>query len=197
VPPAALSNPAQLGGTTDLMNAEEWTKDMLYESAPEPPNTYLQALINVTIASDIHLTEDGMYRYIAEDGSACGQHFAIKIAGARHWMTTHVMPELKRIDLGRLQMVQAPTLTTEAKVEAARSYRVFYPILGCPATQQHKFFIRKDNLVRHMTGCVDPHMTKAAARVWEEENMELWNQSRQVEYSNCWEAAIWRIHHAS
>ena len=72
-------------------------------------------------------------------------------------MATHVMTELLRVDLGRLQMAQAPTLTTEAKVEAARSYRVFCPILGCPATQQHKFFIRKDNLVRHMTECVDPH----------------------------------------
>ena len=77
-------------------------------------------------------------------------------------MATHVMTELLRVDLGRLQMAQAPTLTTEVKVKAARRYRVFCPIPGCPSTEQDKFFVRKDNVVRHMAECVDPHMTKTA-----------------------------------
>jgi len=190
-PSAATGDLVQLEDTRDPIDTEEWTGEMSQDTFPEVP---VAAPMNVTTASDIYRTEDGICRYIDENGVVCGNK-----AGARHWMETHVMEELKGIDQGRLYMAQAPTLRTEAKVEAARRYRVFCPIPGCVSTRCHRFFVRKDSIVRHMFGCSDGYISKEQAKVWAGENMELGTQSPRftTQWRDCWEAAIRKIYLAS
>jgi len=161
-------------------------------TAPAPPAA-------ITVARQIYRKSGGRCRYISPQGKPCTRKVKDKRGlkdCARHWLASHMQKELADIEAGELSMKKATILTTRSKQKAAERYRVYCPYDKCNTPE--KFYIREDALVRHMGRCAAAPGIQDDAKGWAKANMAL-NTDRPTvspQWTNMWEAAIWRIYNA-
>jgi len=171
------------------------TPDGMTKKITDPPAPM------VTQAADIYLTAEGRCNYISEQGMACDTEITEHKYLSRHWFSNHAMKELEDIERGKLTMERALIVTTQAKIQIANKYRIYCWFKKCRHIRSKKFFVRHDSIVRHLRKCAKANnvsMSKDEANAWAHNRMELERQPRaSIKWANRWEAAIWRIHHAS
>ena len=149
----------------------------------------------ITTAVHIFSTAEGTCSYIFPGGSACGLPFKTKKDGARHWLATHVLKELKDVDEGTLTFAEAFIIKTSAHLNAANRYRTFCPY-NCRKSQ-----VRPDLMVRHMVGCATRQRlghSPDEVNAWVDKHMVLTRRASACErWKNSLEKAIWEIYQAA
>ena len=86
--------------------------------------TLVRPFRKVMKPGDVYLTED---RRCNQNGKMCGKVFPDPKDGARHWVTRHVIKEVRNIERGKLEMRKARILNTAAKRRPQADTRCIAP----------------------------------------------------------------------
>ena len=121
------------------------------------------------------LTEEGRCNYVSPEGKPCdfiGRQ--PDRSQARHWLIVHAMNEAVEIEAERLTMGQATIVTTEARKNAVLVYATKCPVRACREREKNKWYVRPEELLKHVSSCSKRHARKHGTSGWSSEEVEEW-----------------------
>src|SRR5882724_7260986 len=122
-----------------------------------PPVTSSASLSRHRNPARNFITREGnLCAYVSLSGVACTQP-----SHPRHWATTHVLKETKRMRAGEIKWLKGAVIKTEAAFRIAEEY-----LLHCLRCQG-KIYTRRSSLVRHMQSCGSERTRKEAKEIVE------------------------------
>ncbi|KAF8528654.1 hypothetical protein JB92DRAFT_3093081 [Gautieria morchelliformis] len=147
------------------------------------------------------IARDGKCNYVSLEGVVCGETSSNHQNGdiAKHWLTRHAMWEMKRIEARQIEMSQATIINTEARMRVANRFRTHCPHPWC--RNPTSYYVRPEALTEHITTCragpdLPPRSREVAKQLARERLAEIVQYDRGL-FRNGYEAAVWRILHAS
>ncbi|KAF8489494.1 hypothetical protein JB92DRAFT_3148051 [Gautieria morchelliformis] len=162
--------------------------------APRGPSELLLSPMNL-------IANTGKCNYVSPEGELCGvsPRSGRNRDLAKHWLTCHAMRELEKIEYGHIEMSQATIITTQARMLVATRFRIRCP--HSPCRKPTCYYVRPEGLAEHLTTCsagpdIPPPSYELAKEFAHEWMAEMVQYDRGL-FRNGYEAAVWKILHAS